>query len=148
MGALSRASHAGIARCPQRRRRLPAPRGTGPCHRGGRRWQSWHRPAAPALAAYRGPPSSGAPADPQPAVLARTGPWLRAEGRTNSAEFGTSIVLVAQSMIHSPDEIRVAIARHRPARGVHLRLSPFVRSRYHLGNIRSTRWKPRLVTLA
>jgi hypothetical protein len=44
-------------------------------------------------------------------------PWLRAEGRTNSAEFGTSIVLVAQSMTHSPDETRVAIARHRPARG-------------------------------
>jgi dienelactone hydrolase len=37
-------------------------------------------------------------------------------------------------------------ASSRP--GIHLRLSPSVRSRYHLGNIRSTRWKPRLVTLA
>jgi hypothetical protein len=55
------------------------------------------------------------PTDP-PAVVARTRPWLRAEARTNVAEFGTPIVLMAQSMNHSLDEIEAAVARyHHPA---------------------------------
>jgi hypothetical protein len=52
------------------------------------------------------------PTDPA-AVLARTRPWLRAEGRANLAEFGTPVVLMAQSMNHSLDEIQAAMARHR-----------------------------------
>ncbi|MGX6602162.1 STM3941 family protein [Micromonosporaceae bacterium Da 78-11] len=54
------------------------------------------------------------PTDPQ-AVLGRTLPWLRSESRANLTEFGTPIVLMAQSMNRSLDEIQAAIARHRPA---------------------------------
>jgi hypothetical protein len=54
------------------------------------------------------------PADPA-AIVARTRPWLRAEARTNLAEFGTPIVLMAQSMNRSLDEIQAAIVDRRPA---------------------------------
>lgn len=54
------------------------------------------------------------PTDPA-AVVARTRPWLRAEARTNLAEFGTPVVLMAQSLNRSLDEIQAAIADHRVA---------------------------------
>ena len=54
------------------------------------------------------------PADPA-AVLTRTRPWLRATARADLTEFGTPIVLMAQTMNHTLDEIQTAITHHRPS---------------------------------
>jgi uncharacterized membrane protein len=54
------------------------------------------------------------PTDPS-AVLARTRPWLRATARADLAELGTPIVLMAQSMNRSLDEIQAAVAERRPS---------------------------------
>jgi hypothetical protein len=54
------------------------------------------------------------PTDP-PAVLTRVRPWLRGEGRSDLKQFGTPIVLMAQSLNHSLDEIQAAIDERRPA---------------------------------
>ena len=54
------------------------------------------------------------PRDPA-AVLARTRPWLRATARADLTEFGTPIVLMAQTMNHTLDEIQTAITTRRPA---------------------------------
>ncbi len=53
------------------------------------------------------------PTDPQ-AVLAQVRPWLRGEARKNLAEFGTPIVLMAQSMNRSLAQVAAGIDQHRP----------------------------------
>jgi hypothetical protein len=49
------------------------------------------------------------------AALSRMRPWLRAEGRSNLARYGTPIVVPQQSMDHTLDQMCAAFARLRPA---------------------------------
>jgi hypothetical protein len=53
------------------------------------------------------------PAD-QSAVLRQMRPWLRAEGRSNIARYGTPIVLTSASVNRTIDETHSAIARLHP----------------------------------
>lgn len=54
------------------------------------------------------------PADPQ-AVLKQEWPWLRSDGRTNIARYGTPITVAQPSVDHTLHDIQSAIARLRPA---------------------------------
>jgi hypothetical protein len=50
------------------------------------------------------------PADP-PAAVRSMRPWVRSEGRTNLARYGTPIVIPEQSVDHTVADIAAAIAR-------------------------------------
>jgi len=49
------------------------------------------------------------------AALRQMRPWLRAEGRTNIASYGTPIVVSQHSIDHKLEDIQSAVAHFRPA---------------------------------